>query len=111
MVCYTTGINFLRVLAIGMTKVSGNHKNHNQLHQELEEAEKQVVVGGIYAHYKYPENTYKVINLGFIEATDSVCVIYQATYDQKLVFVRPLDSWLEILDWKGREIARFRLAK
>jgi hypothetical protein len=96
---------------MNMTNVSDNHKKHNQLHQELEEAERRVVVGGIYSHYKYPENTYKVINLGFIEATDSVCVIYQAVYDQKLVFVRPLDSWLETLSWDGGEVARFKLVK
>ncbi|MFA7614812.1 MAG: DUF1653 domain-containing protein [Candidatus Caldatribacteriota bacterium] len=91
-----------------IVKVSSNHKNHQQLHQELEEAKKQVEVGGIYSHYKYPENTYQVINLGFIETTDEVCVIYQATYDKELVFVRPLSSWLETPEWNGKKAPRFK---
>lgn len=89
--------------------VSSNHKDHDQLHREIEEARKQVVVGGMYSHYKYPENTYEVINLGFIEATDAVCVIYRATYDKELIFVRPLDSWLDILELEGRKIPRFKI--
>lgn len=91
-----------------VAKVSPNHKNHHQLHQELEEAKKVVEVGGIYSHYKYPENIYQVVNLGFIEATDEVCVIYQATYDKDLVFIRPLNSWLETSEWKGKTTLRFK---
>ncbi len=92
-------------------KVSENHKNHEQLHQELEEASKKVVVGGVYSHYKYPENTYKVIHLACIESSDEICVIYQATYDSELIFVRPLSSWLEIVEWKDGKIERFKLVQ
>ena len=90
-------------------KVSKDHKNHDQLHEELEEAGKKVVVGGVYSHYKYPENTYKVIHLGCIESSDEICVIYQAIYDPELIFVRPLNSWLETVEWEGKKIARFKL--
>lgn len=73
-------------------QVSPHHKNHEQLHRELDEAREQVRVGGVYSHYKHPNNTYLVTSLGIIEASDELCVIYQATYDQGLVFVRPLSS-------------------
>lgn len=89
-------------------QVSPNHKNHQQMHEELAEAKKLVEVGAIYSHYKYPENTYQVINLGFIEATDDVCVIYQAKYDPELIFVRPLSSWLETPEWQGEVVPRFK---
>lgn len=91
------------------TRISSNHKDHNQLHREFDEARKKVAVSGMYSHYKYPENTYEVINLGFIEATDDVCVIYRATYDKDLIFVRPLDSWLDVLELEGGKIPRFKL--
>lgn len=90
-------------------EVSPEHKEYDQLHQELESAKKEVIIGGIYSHYKHPENTYKVLYLGFTEVDDSVCVIYQATYNQELIFVRPLKSWLETLDWNGGKVLRFSL--
>jgi hypothetical protein len=90
-------------------QVSSKHKNHQQLHQELVEARQQVSIGGIYAHYKFPENTYQVTGLGILEATDEVCVLYQATYDPELVFVRPLSSWLETPTWNGQKVERFSL--
>ena len=92
-------------------RVSADHKNHEQLHRELEEAKKKIMLGGFYSHYKYPENHYKVLRLGFIESTDHVAVIYQAEYDPKLVFVRPLDSWLEHLGEGDKKIDRFNLIK
>ena len=89
-------------------KVSTNHKNHDRLHEEIEEAEKRVTIGGIYSHYKYPENTYKVLSLGFFEPTDEICVIYQAMYDPMLVFIRPLVSWLETIELDGKKMPRFK---
>ena len=92
-------------------KISSEHKKHTELHKELELAEKKVVIGGIYSHYKHSGNTYKVLRLGFLEADDSVCVIYEATYDQELTFVRPLESWLEAVDWNRKKVSRFKLIK
>lgn len=92
-------------------RVSVGHKGHDQLHQELQAAKKKVKIGGIYSHYKYPENTYQVFSLAFIEATDEVCVVYSANYDPELIFVRPLKSWLETVPWEGRTVPRFTLVK
>ncbi len=90
-------------------KVSPHHKTHSDLHLMLSKAKEKVTIGGIYSHYKHPENTYKVINLGITEADDQICVIYQATYDDQLVFVRPIDSWLETPEWNGQKVERFKL--
>ena len=90
-------------------KVSSGYKKHTQLHKELESAKKKVVIGGIYSHYKHPENTYKVLHFGFIEANDSVCVIYEATYDRELIFIRLLESWLEKVNCNGKKGLRFSL--
>ncbi len=94
-----------------MARMSPNHKDHKTLHAELADAKAKVIVGGTYAHYKYPENHYKVIGLGFREATDEVCVIYQAQYDPELVFVRELSSWLETPEFEGKPVPRFYLVK
>lgn len=87
--------------------VSNNHKSHKQIKKELREAEKKIKVGGVYSHYKNPENLYKVIGFGIQEATDKVCVIYQAEYDKKLIFVRDLDFWLEKVEVEGTLVNRF----
>lgn len=87
--------------------VSTHHKSHDQLLAELAAAKTKVQVGGRYAHYKYPENTYRVIGLGFRETSDSLCVMYQAEYDPSLVFIRELESWLETPEVNGVKVPRF----
>ena len=52
-------------------------------------------VGGIYSHYKNPEHKVMVVAIGLQEATGRLCVIYQDIANEKLVFVRDLDVWLE----------------
>jgi hypothetical protein len=71
------------------------HKDHRQIEKGLEEAKKLVKVGGIYSHYKNSDKLYEVIAIGVQEATDKLCVIYQAKYNEKLIFARDLDSWLK----------------
>lgn len=83
------------------------HKAQNILVKELADASGKVAVGGQYYHYKNPDKTYKVIDLAVMEADETVCVIYQAQYDGKLVFVRPLSSWLEKVEWQGKTVNRF----
>lgn len=84
-----------------------NHKDSAELHHEIGEAKKKVEVGGIYSHYKNPKKTYKVIQLGFFESTDEICVVYQAMYDSELIFIRPLHSWLEEIEIGDRKKLRF----
>ena len=86
-------------------------KTHEELQQELNEAEKLVKIGGIYAHYKTPKNLYKVIAFGTQEATNKICVIYQAEYGKKLIFVRDVDTWLDKPVVNGKKIPRFKFVK
>jgi hypothetical protein len=83
-----------------------NNKGHETLEDELNQAAKKVKVGGIYYHYKNPNNYYKVVGLGIQEATDKICVLYQAEYNKKLTFVRDLGSWLENPEFN---VSRFSL--
>ncbi len=71
------------------------NKSHEELEKELAAAKGQVKIGGIYVHYKNPDAFYKVIGLGIQEATDTVCVIYQAEYNKELIFVRDLVDWMK----------------
>jgi hypothetical protein len=83
------------------------HKPQLALAQEIEEAKANISIGSKYRHYKSKENVYEVIGLGFLEANDELCVIYQARYGQRLTFVRPLRSWLETVQWRGKTVPRF----
>jgi hypothetical protein len=83
------------------------HKSHKILIDELVKANKKVKVGEFYYHYKKPELSYKVIKLAVMEADDSICVIYEAQYRDNIVFVRPLKSWLEKVEWNNKKVDRF----
>lgn len=83
------------------------HKSQESLSKELDEAAKKVKVGGYYYHYKKPSDAYEVINLAVTEWDDKICVIYQAQYGDGLIFVRPLDSWLEKAEWQDKTVKRF----
>lgn len=87
------------------------HKTHEEIEKELEDAKKLVKVGGVYSHYKHPENLYTVLMLATQEATDKLCIVYQAEYGKKLIFVRDLDSWLETPEFEGKRVSRFTLIK
>lgn len=87
------------------------HKQQYELTDELQKASKKVKIGGYYYHYKNISNTYKVLNLAITESDDKICVIYEAQYGKKLIFVRPLESWLDKVSWQGQVIKRFTLKK
>ncbi len=83
------------------------HKKQLELAQEIEEAKRKITIGAEYWHYKNRDKVYKVTGLGFLEASDELCVIYQAQYGKKLTFVRPLSVWLENVEWEGKTVPRF----
>jgi hypothetical protein len=83
------------------------HKEQLVLAEEIENAKSKVTINSKYRHYKSPDKIYKVIGLGFLEATDELCVIYQAQYGEHLTFLRPLTIWLEQVEWEGKTVARF----
>jgi hypothetical protein len=77
------------------------------LEKEVEDAKTKVTVGADYWHYKSRDKVYKIIDLGFIEATDEICVIYKAQYGKRLTFIRPLSIWLKEVEWNGETVPRF----
>ena len=83
------------------------HTEQIVLAKEIEEAKTKVTVGGEYWHYKGRYKVYKVLGLGFLEANDELCVIYQAQYGERLTFLRPLTIWLEQVEWEGKTVPRF----
>ncbi len=87
------------------------HKDESLIQAELADAAKKVKVGGLYSHYKDSSKLYKVLNLAVMENNGDLCVVYEAQYGPKLVFVRPLNSWLENVDWEGEQKDRFSLSE
>lgn len=87
------------------------HKGEETLLAELEKAKSLVTVGGLYTHYKSSGKQYKVTQIAVLEATDELCVIYQAQYGEKLSFARPLASWLETIKWQNNLVPRFTKIK
>lgn len=83
-------------------------KSTSQTLAELvKQTESQIQIGARYTHYKDLLHTYKVIAIAIQEADEGICVVYQAEYGDKLIFTRPLDSWLDVLDVDGKQVARF----
>ena len=70
--------------------------------------ESHVTTGGIYEHYK--GKRYRVLAGSSIHTeTNELFVVYQALYDDQLVFNRPLSMWNENLMFNGVSTPRFRL--
>jgi len=85
-----------------------DHKTHDQLLNEIEEAKKKVELGLTYVHYKDAKKLYKPIRFGTLEANDELCVIYEAQYGPGLTFIRPVKEWVESINWNGRLVKRFK---
>lgn len=87
----------------------GTQKFTEQLQQEIENATALIKIGGTYQHYKASHKRYKVLDFVTLEATDELCVVYQALYGPGFKFVRPVSVWLEFVEWHGKQVARFTL--
>ena len=69
-------------------------------------------IGGIYRHYKTGE--YEVLGLCRIEATNEEAVMYKSLYTSHdfpagTIWVRPLPSFMETVEWEGKNLPRFTL--
>ncbi len=69
-------------------------KTHEEIERELESAKKRVKIGGTYAHYKNQRH-YTVTAIGLDESTERPCVVYRDAENEKLIFIRDLEVWLE----------------
>lgn len=74
----------------------------------IKQTKEHIKIGNTYAHYKDPTKQYTVLHLAIQEATEKVCLVYQAQYGEKLIFVRDVDNWLEIIDHNGQKVPRFK---
>jgi hypothetical protein len=86
------------------------HKQQLELKKEIEAAKSKVTIGAQYWHHKSRDKVYEVLGLGFLEANDELCVIYQAQYGERLTFLRPLAIWLQQVEWEGKTVPRFSKA-
>jgi hypothetical protein len=84
------------------------HTEISQLIEELKSVKEKVEVGQKYFHYKHPDQIYHILRVGIIEETEKICVIYEAEYDEKVVWVRPIEDFLSKVKLEdGTEVDRF----
>lgn len=83
------------------------HKPQSEILSLIKKAQQTIPVGAKYAHYKDKTKTYTIVGFAVIEADDSIGVLYQAQYGENLTFVRPVDVWLEQVQWQGKRVPRF----
>jgi hypothetical protein len=102
--------DFFRSLFVWYTQIMGRtHREQLDLMREVESAKKLITIGARYRHHKNADKIYEVTGLGFLEANDELCVIYQAQYGEHLTFLRPLTVWLEKVEWEGKIVPRFSM--
>jgi len=83
------------------------HLSQDELTELLKKAQQEVSVGAKYRHYKSPELTYIVKDIVIQEVDEEPCVIYQAQYGNKITFSRPVNVWLEKVEFGGEAVPRF----
>ncbi len=81
------------------------HESQSQLVGRLTDAATKVQIGARYEHYK--KLSYKVLHLALREEDNEPCVVYQAEYGERIIFIRPVKSWLETVEVDGRKVPRF----
>ncbi len=82
-----------------------DHKTEQELAEILNQARTAVTVGARYQHFRGAE--YIVQDIAILEATNEAAVIYRAEYGEHLIFIRPLSSWLEMVEQDGKRVPRF----
>ncbi len=86
------------------------HTTQKDLATKVAEAKLKVQVGGVYHHYRNGEQHYDVLAVVLLEETEEVCVVYQAQYGERLIWVRTISNWLdEVEDEQGNKVPRFQL--
>lgn len=84
------------------------HLNESELAISLQEAFKSVEIGETYVSYKDPTKPYTVLHIGLWEETEEPSVIYQALYGEKLIWIRPVSKFTELVEHDGQKVLRFR---
>jgi len=61
---------------------------------------------GIYEHYK--GNRYRVLGVAHHSETLEELVVYQKLYDDRGIWVRPLDMFVGEVEVEGKNVVRFK---
>jgi hypothetical protein len=85
-----------------------DHTPLSELAANLAKASRSVAVGRQYTHYKDVHRPYTVTGLVILEDSEAVAVAYHVTSNPEVTFIRPLDSWLSVVEWHGQVVPRFR---
>jgi hypothetical protein len=72
---------------------------------KLSERSKEVVIGGTYKHYK--GMLCKVLKVALHSETLEEMVVYQHMDEEKMIWVRPLEMFLESIEVEGVKKLRF----
>lgn len=84
------------------------HKDSLQLLSDLDKLKQRVNSGDKFYHYKHPDQLYTVLAVGFIEATEEPCIVYQANYGDEFVWVRTETEFFAKVQLEGgTEVDRF----
>lgn len=83
------------------------HKTYMELEEVLRNASNKVVKGAAYRHYK--GGIYIVQNMAIVESNEDIAVLYVSETNPTVIFVRPLQSWLEDVELNGTITPRFTL--
>lgn len=89
--------------------MSFRQRSEEQIVLDIEQARKEIEIGGYYAHYKHPEErSYQVLDVGIIEETEEICVMYKSI-KTGIVWVRKVQNFLSEVEWNGKKVKRFVL--
>jgi hypothetical protein len=87
------------------------HASFEDLQKLLHASSVNIEIGTQYRHYKDVASRYQVTGLCILEDTDEVAVKYISMLFPQVEFIRPLRSWLEVVDESGTEVRRFTKIK
>ena len=84
------------------------HTKVSSLVRKIDQAKKKIKLGDRFFHYKHKNRYYNIVQIGFIENTEEVCIVYQAEFGDKLVWVRTLTDFMSKVNLEdGSIVDRF----
>ena len=83
------------------------HVSKDRLKKSLQNVTARIPVGSRWYHYRAPQDTYKILDIVFIESTEQVGVLYQAEYGERFKWVRDANDFLAEVDVDGQSLPRF----
>ncbi|MBU0570359.1 DUF1653 domain-containing protein [Patescibacteria group bacterium] len=83
------------------------HTSQKEFNKKIKKARKRVWVGAKYYHFKNPKDLYVIEQIGVLENTEEVCVVYKALYGEEIVWIRTLENFLSKKETEKGEVVRF----